>query len=749
MRRARASLLVLSIFLVAAEAWPQQVRDGPGSDQDYWTSLSLFQANWSPYSWQTSGTKIYEYFINRSTDDPPTSGFSGTIQAARVPTDPPPASLSAIVGFADNERYYTWIRAVEGGVPVSAWTRSDGFLVDSEVPVPSISVPAAPMSASTSLAVSWSAVDAYSGVDWYEVQAQADGGLWQPWLSMTKSTSGTYVGANGKTYFFRVRARDKAGNLSDWEVSAAATVNALGSSLSISASPPTLSFGAGQSQAALTLKLQPQGTGTLTLSSLQESRVYPSWGKEDGPKEPLSGSVSGGLSQSLDRAVGLTALQRSKALGTSTSGSFSLTFLIQGTDPQGQPVQGAVTVPVAVSETPPSGLLLSGVKLELPASPYYKGDQVKARVKLSAVGAGTVQGQVLVDGSAGWSPNPAFTVPVNGDTQFDTLDGLPTGSPGLHTVQVKITSPVSLEDDTSYTVSDALPPLPAVLVLVPGVAELKDRAGTVLASQGQDAQGAYEEFLLNGTGTLRLPSLGGTELAQAAVKDLQVRVYGSPNAIPQIRGGTVQKQASGAAVLVQAADGYLRLKSVRFQGQANPPADHLLAGAALYLPALGQELLTLENLKIDAQGVADGGYSKTVSQESVFTAFGLELHVHDLFGGFNPEHKAVTVARESAKNRWAIGLAGAVRLKAKTGASTTSTELAQFPNTSLRFYTDGSASADVSFPAKPYVLIPGLLAFTQLAILPQGGGLAARLAGGLKNLPAPLDQAAELPVGCS
>ena len=70
-----------------------------------------------------------------------------------------------------------------------------------------------------SVLVSWSGSDNLNGtgVANFDVQAQVDAGSWTDWLMATTATSGSYSNlAWGHTYSFRVRARDVAGNVSDY-----------------------------------------------------------------------------------------------------------------------------------------------------------------------------------------------------------------------------------------------------------------------------------------------------------------------------------------------------------------------------------------------------------------------------------------------------------------------------------------------------------------------------------------------------
>jgi len=71
----------------------------------------------------------------------------------------------------------------------------------------------------TAFTVTWAGEDVWSGVAAYDVQVRdgyEDDGenekTWTAWLADTATTSGTFTGAHGHTYFFRARARDGAGN---------------------------------------------------------------------------------------------------------------------------------------------------------------------------------------------------------------------------------------------------------------------------------------------------------------------------------------------------------------------------------------------------------------------------------------------------------------------------------------------------------------------------------------------------------
>jgi len=63
--------------------------------------------------------------------------------------------------------------------------------------------------------VTWKAYDD-SDVASFDVQVSTDGGAWTAWLSDVTGTSDVFLGSNGHTYAFRVRATDSEGNASTW-----------------------------------------------------------------------------------------------------------------------------------------------------------------------------------------------------------------------------------------------------------------------------------------------------------------------------------------------------------------------------------------------------------------------------------------------------------------------------------------------------------------------------------------------------
>jgi hypothetical protein len=68
--------------------------------------------------------------------------------------------------------------------------------------------------------VTWSGSDGASGVGSFDVQVCQQGcaeeGAWTDWLSGTTDLAASFLGEDGRTYYFRSRARDRVGNLEGW-----------------------------------------------------------------------------------------------------------------------------------------------------------------------------------------------------------------------------------------------------------------------------------------------------------------------------------------------------------------------------------------------------------------------------------------------------------------------------------------------------------------------------------------------------
>jgi len=98
-----------------------------------------------------------------------------------------------------------------GGPPV--------LLVEDDVSPPTVVIDPLPVvPVGDVLFVSWSADDGVrgTGVTSYDVEVRTDEGSWTPWLEETTDTVAEFDTSVGGTFRFRVRARDRAGNVSEF-----------------------------------------------------------------------------------------------------------------------------------------------------------------------------------------------------------------------------------------------------------------------------------------------------------------------------------------------------------------------------------------------------------------------------------------------------------------------------------------------------------------------------------------------------
>lgn len=119
---------------------------------------------------------------------------------------------------------------------------------------PTASVSALPIWSRQQFTVSWSGFDTApagctpSGIANYSVQYRINSGGWTDWQNFVTSTSATFGEAGNNQFVeFRVRARDNAGNVADWNVigpTASTTIDAINPNAAMNALPPySQSFG--------------------------------------------------------------------------------------------------------------------------------------------------------------------------------------------------------------------------------------------------------------------------------------------------------------------------------------------------------------------------------------------------------------------------------------------------------------------------------------------------------------------------
>jgi hypothetical protein len=117
-----------------------------------------------------------------------------------------------------------WALGFDNSRPELRAALADKFLADRTPPVTGVTT-FPQQQRDEGFRVAWVSYDD-SSVRSYDVQVSTDGGAWAPWLTATTLTSWIFLGADGHTYAFRVRATDVHGNVSAWNSSIA--LNALG-----------------------------------------------------------------------------------------------------------------------------------------------------------------------------------------------------------------------------------------------------------------------------------------------------------------------------------------------------------------------------------------------------------------------------------------------------------------------------------------------------------------------------------------
>ena len=92
------------------------------------------------------------------------------------------------------------------------------IIIEGDTTPPTVSFDALPTSATSGITLTWRSADdgpaAAAGVWWHELEAQRDGGAWQVINSEAYGSALRFAAPFDGRYSFRIRARDRAGNLS-------------------------------------------------------------------------------------------------------------------------------------------------------------------------------------------------------------------------------------------------------------------------------------------------------------------------------------------------------------------------------------------------------------------------------------------------------------------------------------------------------------------------------------------------------
>jgi CubicO group peptidase (beta-lactamase class C family) len=117
----------------------------------------------------------------------------------------------------DQNTFSSALASAEGSITTWPTNEVDSVAPATVAPTATVKDGTVPTTSAVSTLVSWSATDAQSGVDHYEVQKSVDSAAFvaQP-LFFPQQPSNAFNLAYGHSYRYRVRAVDRAGNVSAW-----------------------------------------------------------------------------------------------------------------------------------------------------------------------------------------------------------------------------------------------------------------------------------------------------------------------------------------------------------------------------------------------------------------------------------------------------------------------------------------------------------------------------------------------------
>lgn len=173
-------------------------------DVGVWSQDNTIYMSWTGADDPGSGVFGYSYFWSQS----PTTTPDETVDTTGTHT--------TSAALADGDSWYFHIRTRDAAGNWASGAQHWGpFYIDRTAPQ-SCWIFAPPVSYPPAFLVQWHYEDPTSGVASYDVQVRdGAGGTWTDWQMATSATNANYTGAvPGHSYYFRVRARDQAGNLS-------------------------------------------------------------------------------------------------------------------------------------------------------------------------------------------------------------------------------------------------------------------------------------------------------------------------------------------------------------------------------------------------------------------------------------------------------------------------------------------------------------------------------------------------------
>lgn len=190
-----------NVWLLKLDENLQVIEEESVYTHDSWTTVTVWPTTWSPDGRYLGYTRLaLTYF----------EGEWYWVSAALVAVDP---ERDQFLSLSNSELDWS-----------PDW---QGF----DTQAPAATLRPLPAVSPGPIPVSWSGQDAGpAGLRSFDVQVKTisdAGASWQGWLADTMATGGSFWGKGGKSYVFRVRARDHAHNLSAWSAEFTTAVEAL------------------------------------------------------------------------------------------------------------------------------------------------------------------------------------------------------------------------------------------------------------------------------------------------------------------------------------------------------------------------------------------------------------------------------------------------------------------------------------------------------------------------------------------
>lgn len=197
----------------------------PNHPSATWSGVSQLTCQWAGAADDVSGVAGYSIDVDQSPSTLPAPVFETSSTDLSMP-------------LSDSSSWYVHVRTVDQAGNAAAGAAHYGpIYIDTLPPYSAATSPSTVHVAS--FTVSWSGGDyAGSGIANYDVERKeaVAGSVWQAWQTQTTATSAAFTGIPGRTYCFRVRARDWLGHVEDWPTYADGdTCTAISTDLTITA----------------------------------------------------------------------------------------------------------------------------------------------------------------------------------------------------------------------------------------------------------------------------------------------------------------------------------------------------------------------------------------------------------------------------------------------------------------------------------------------------------------------------------